>query len=136
VNGTYSTVGSYIRSFGESEKMGFTSDSGLAGTFSLDSSSHLYQPSTDLYPNTDAGGLYYVYAETAATVDTDSYLYLTCKLSDEGEVACTASNGGDTFYWCPVIGPPDALIFGNEASRQKANGVDCVALKVEVECVG
>lgn len=115
--------------------MGFTSNTSLAGIFALDSSSHLFEPSTNLYPNTDDGGLYYVYAETAATVDTEGYLYLSCEI-DQGGMGCTARNGGDTFYWCPVIGPPDALVFGNEGSREVAGGGDCVALKVEVDCVG
>jgi hypothetical protein len=135
VNGTSQTVGSYIRSFGESEKMGFASNSSIAGVFSLDAESRLYESSTNLYPNTDTAGLYYVYGETAATVDSEKYQYLTCKVDAKGKVTCTATNGGDMFYWCPVIGPPDALVFGNEESRVKAAGWDCVGLDLRVECL-
>ncbi|KAH5332335.1 hypothetical protein HBI12_054870 [Parastagonospora nodorum] len=121
VTGTPATVGTYIRTFGASEKLGFTPNATLSSTFSLDSASRLFEPSTSLYANTDAGGLYYVYAEAAGTVESAGYLYITCE--------------GMGFYWCPVIGPPDALVFGSEEGRVQAAGWDCVGLGVRVECI-
>lgn len=136
VIGTPATVGTYIRTFGASEKLSFTPNITLSSIFSLDAASRLYEPSTNLYTNTDAGGLYYVYGETAGTVESAGYLYLQCEVSEEeGRLRCTARNGGDGFYWCPVIGPPDALVFGSEEGRVAAGGWDCVGLGVRVECV-
>ncbi|KAH4096402.1 hypothetical protein HBH46_166840 [Parastagonospora nodorum] len=135
VTGTPATIGTYIRTFGASEKLGFTPNATLSSTFSLDSASRLFEPSTSLYANTDSDGLYYVYAEAAGTVESAGYLYITCEVSGEGDLECKATNGGDGFYWCPVIGPPDALVFGSEEGRVQAAGWDCVGLGVRVECI-
>ncbi|KAH8730781.1 hypothetical protein GQ44DRAFT_736446 [Phaeosphaeriaceae sp. PMI808] len=73
LNVTGSTAGIYIRSFGESEKMGFTNNITLAATLALDNQTRLYEPSTGLYPNTDDGDLYYVYQETPATIGASGW---------------------------------------------------------------
>lgn len=124
-----------MRSFGESEKMGFTNDTSVAAILSLDSQNRLYEPSTSFYPNTEDRGLYYVYQETAATVDGNGYLYLQCKV-EGGKFGCSKKGqDGGRFWWCPVIAPPDALVFGSEAGRVEAGGADCVGLNVQQECV-
>ena len=128
-------IGSYFRSFGASEKLGFTPLPALAATFSLDSQNRLYETSTKLYLNTDPTGLYYVYLDPSTQVDAGGYAYLKCKI-DGGKLACNRegeSKGG--FWWCPVIGPPDALIWGTDEDRVRAGGWDCVAIAAQVECV-
>jgi hypothetical protein len=129
-------VGSYIRTFGASEKLGFTSSSSSAAVLSLDASNRLFEPSTGLYLNTDAAGLYYVYADPESEVASGGYRYLTCSV-EKGKLECSAgeAKGEGKFWWCPIIGPPDALVWGTDAERVKAGGWDCVGLGVGVECV-
>lgn len=113
--------------------MGFTSDASLAAVLALDAQSRLYESTTGLYPNTDNVPLYYIYQETQATVDSAGYLYLTCS-TDKGRFACTARNGADTFFHCPVTGPPDALVFGTVKGGMGEGNRDCVALGVVPVC--
>jgi hypothetical protein len=113
--------------------MGFTPSSSNATIFSLDSNNRLFEPSTNLYPNTDASGLYYVYQETKAFVEGGGYAFLTC---DVGKGSCGVVDREDAgFWWCKVIGPPDALIAGSASDREVAGGSDCVRAGVGVECV-
>jgi hypothetical protein len=91
----------------------------------------VYEASSGLYLNTDDLPLYYVYAETQEYVEEAAFLYLTCS-TEKGRVACTAVSGADTFFHCPVVGPPDALIFGTvEGGKASA---DCVKLGVTPVC--
>jgi hypothetical protein len=138
---TGTPAGTYIKSAGESEKLTFTSDSSAATVFGLDASALLYEPSTNLYPNTEDRGLYYVYQESVQTITDNAYLRLKCSFDASTGFACEKVGGKDgedgkgRFWWCPVIAPVDALVFGSEAGRQQAGGVDCVGLGVRQECV-
>jgi hypothetical protein len=126
-------IGGYVSSNGPSEKMGFTLLPSSAPIFALDSANRVYEVSTNLYPNTDASGLYYVYQETKEFVEGGNYAYLTC---DVKKKTCGVQGRGDArFWWCPVIGPPDALVVGSLSDRIAAGGWDCVEAKVGVECV-
>jgi hypothetical protein len=114
--------------------MGYTLLPSSAAIFSLDSQSRLFEVGTNYYPNTDASGLYYVYQETLQTVSDGGYAFLTCKAGEGGECAVKGREGVG-FWWCPVIGPPDALVAGSEADRVEARGWDCIKAGVTVECV-
>jgi hypothetical protein len=136
---TGTPVGNYIRSFGESEKYSFTSNTTLSTVFALDASSLLYEPATNMYPNTEDRPLYYVYQESVQTIQDNGYLRLKCGLGQGGAFDCAktggTADGKGKFFWCPVIAPVDALVFGSEEGKNQANGVDCVELDVAQECV-
>jgi hypothetical protein len=136
---TGTSVGNYIRSFGESEKYSFTSNTTLSTVFALDASSLLYEPATNMYPNTEDRPLYYVYQESVQTIQDNGYLRFKCGLGKGGAFECGKTGGaldgqGD-FWWCPVIAPVDALVFGSEEGKNQATGVDCVRLGIMQECV-
>jgi hypothetical protein len=136
---TGTPVGNYIRSFGESEKYSFTPNATLSTIFAFDASSLLYEPSTNMYPNTEDRPLYYVYQESLETIQDNGYLRFKCGLGQGGAFECAktggAGDGKGRFWWCPVIGPVDALVFGSEEGKNQAGGVDCVGLGVAQECV-
>jgi hypothetical protein len=113
--------------------MGFTNDISQAAVLSLDEQNRLYEPSSGLYPNTDTAALYYVYLETKATMDSAGYLYLTCS-TDRGKFTCTATSGADKFYYCPIIAPPDALVFGTTAGAAQ-NAPYCTLLTITPLCL-
>ncbi|KAF2830443.1 hypothetical protein CC86DRAFT_463746 [Ophiobolus disseminans] len=125
-------AGTYIRSLGASDKLVFTFDRSQAASFALDAQSRLYEPSTGLYPNTDDVPLYFVYMETAETVEGAGYVYLTCS-TEGGKLGCGKSGREvGVFYHCPVTGPPDAVVFGTGGLG--LGNLDCVAVGVGVDC--
>lgn len=80
-----------------------------------------------------------MYTDSAGTIDSGGYAYLTCSGAVEGgKLSCEAGEGRKKegrFWWCPVIAPPDALVWGTDEERIRAGGWDCVGLGVGVECV-
>ena len=87
--------------------------------------------------NTDDAPLYYVYLDEREYVEGAGYEYLSCGWDREGsgEFGCRTKNGADTFFHCPVTGPPDALVFGTVEGGTDAGHLDCVGVGVWAECV-